>query len=109
MTKLNFDQIPESKNNIVAFKWNVTLWQKKKKALFWPNINKKKGKPDILFIIPYLLPEKVARVTMFLEHLMLHLSTKLDKPYTIMMAWHCAAPQHKSSHLIASTATIAPP
>jgi hypothetical protein len=39
-----------------------------------------------LFIIPYLLPEKAARVTMFLEHLMLHLSTKLDKPYTIMMA-----------------------
>jgi hypothetical protein len=108
MTKLNFDQIPKSKNNIVAFKWNVTLWQKKRHC-FDQTLTKKRGKPDILFIIPYLLPEKAARVTMFLEHLMLHLSTKLDKPYTIMMAWHCAAPQRKSSHLIASIATVAPP
>jgi len=64
----------------------MSHFDKKKRHCFDQTLTKKRGKPDILFIIPYLLPEKVARVTMFLEHLMLHLSTKLDKPYTIMMA-----------------------
>ena len=49
---------------------------------------KKKKKPDDLSYGYYssfsiFVPEKAARMTTFSKHLMLHLSTKSDKPYSI--------------------------
>jgi hypothetical protein len=49
---------------------------------------KKKKKPDDLSYgycssFSIFVPEKAARMTTFSKHLMLHLSTKSDKPYSI--------------------------
>jgi hypothetical protein len=53
------------------------------------NIKERKRKPDDLSSYcsssSIFVPEKAARVAIFLEQLMICLSTKLDKPYTIMM------------------------
>ena len=42
---------------------------------------------------PYLLPEIVARVTTFQEHLILLLPTKPEKPCTAMVTWHFTTPK----------------
>jgi hypothetical protein len=39
-----------------------------------------------MFIVFFFLPEKVVWMAIFQGHLMLHLSTKSDKPYTTMMS-----------------------
>jgi hypothetical protein len=60
------------------------------------NSKKKKKKPDNAISgycsSPIFLPKKVARVTTFQGHLMLHLSTKSNKPYTSMMGYHYTTP-----------------
>lgn len=54
------------------------------------NIKEKKREPNDLSSYcsssSIFVPEKAAQVAIFLEQLMICLSTKSDKPYTIMMA-----------------------
>jgi hypothetical protein len=57
-------------------------------AIFTSRKKRRRKKPDDLSYgccssFSIFVPEKAARMTTFSEHLMLHLSTKSDKPYSI--------------------------
>ena len=60
-------------------------------------------------IVFFFWPENVVWVTIFQEHLILHLSIKPDKPYTTMMSWHYTSPQSGSRRLIIPTAATVSP
>jgi hypothetical protein len=83
-------------NEMVYFDQNGLFWYKT--IPFWPAHKKKKMSIDLssdyCSSSSTFCTRKAARIATFSEHSMLHLSTKSDKPYTTMMAWHCTTPQH---------------